>query len=179
MMKIGVFASMMRLPMALMIQMMISSQPMINIRFGQKKYFAWTAHHNIFSQFVYSSRGIHMSMNLNWIKRSQYFTLASNLKVVMGQWIYVHWKIRLKSNLQHFTESCFTLVIYCEFSFMSGSCPIHVISSILCEWSDTEIEEIDKLFTQNHDKWWKSSFTDLTFHTSEISFMIDLRKFCS
>ena len=42
--------------------------------------------------------------------------------IVNGQWIHVHRKFTLESNVQHFMESCFTSFLYCEFPLTPNSC---------------------------------------------------------
>ena len=70
--------------------------------------------------------------------------------------IHVDRKFLLENNFQHFRESRFGLVLCCEFPLTSNS---HNFSN--CTWI---YAEIDKFFTQNHEKWGKLSFVDFTFH---------------
>ena len=74
------------------------------------------------------------------------------------KWIHIHIKITLKSNFQHFTESCFTSVPCREFPFMPN---LSHLSNF--RWNTAEI---DKVFTQDCNKWENLSFNVLTFHTN-------------
>ena len=82
-------------------------------------------------------------------------TTNQRLKVVMGQWIHVHWTFTFESNFQHFTKSRFTSVHVLNYFLW----PINVISAV-----SHEIMLILK--SENHDKTGKFWFMDFTFHAN-------------
>ena len=84
-------------------------------------------------------------------------------------WIHFHGIYTLEKSLCQFMESRVTSVLFHEFPLMPK---LRNFSDFM--WNHAKIAQF---FTQNHEKWWKLSFTDFMFR--KITFTHDWHKICS
>ena len=94
--------------------------------------------------------------------------------LVMGQGIHIHWKFMLESNLQHFRESRFNLVLYCEFPLT----PIHGVLTISLDITQ-KVTSFSPRITTKRENCRSRISQFMCLVKSKITLTLDSRKLCS
>ena len=84
--------------------------------------------------------------------------------LMISQWIHVHGKFTLQSNVWHFTESLFTSVLNCEIPFTSHPIPAILANLLISQSKSWKIRKIVIHGFHGFRKWWNVKSRSRSIH---------------